>query len=275
MSIFTRISKDGVIVSTVNGRRKLVKKAEDFVKHYLSYEILGLFDVVRALVKISTVDRRLTQVLESSLGSKHPLTILSKIVKDSGDSVTKILNKIDNVERDVVNKVLNDVECGETILIHGVSSTKLLKHLIGKNVKFILPEYRPSLIQAKVIAKYLVNNGAEVTIVSDNMPAYIMWEGRVSKFISEGLMLSNNILCRSGVLTYSISAHHTNVDTIIFCLKVNGIKYTLQEVPLRQDENVKVLNGLRIAPVNINALMVDLDNIPRKYIAKLHYTVLL
>lgn len=78
MSISTKISRDGIVVSTVNGRGKLVKKVGDFVKHYLSYEILGLFDVVKALVKMSIVNKRLLQVLECSLGSKHPLTILSK-----------------------------------------------------------------------------------------------------------------------------------------------------------------------------------------------------
>lgn len=49
--------------------------------------------------------------------------------------MAKILNGIGSIGRSIVSKVLNDIKSRETTLLHGVSSTKLLKRLIGKECR--------------------------------------------------------------------------------------------------------------------------------------------
>lgn len=83
----------------------------------------------------------------------------------------------------------------------------------GNQVKLICPETRPYFQGARLTASVGYDMGFDVTVVTDNMPAYLMQQGRVDLFTSAAdvITMDGHIVNKIGTYQIAIAAAYHNV----------------------------------------------------------------
>ena len=79
----------------------------------------------------------------------------------------------------------------------------------GKDITVYAPETRPYFQGAKLTAPSLHEMGIKVNLITDNMPAHIMSEGKIQKYITAAdlITLDGHIVNKIGTFQNAISAH--------------------------------------------------------------------
>ena len=92
----------------------------------------------------------------------------------------------------------------------------------GKDIQLFASETRPYLQGARLTAKSCVEMGIPVTVVTDNMPAYLMQSGKTNMFISTADKITMDGYIANKIGTYPLAmAAHDN-DLPYFLLGYNG-----------------------------------------------------
>lgn len=83
----------------------------------------------------------------------------------------------------------------------------------GKKVSLICPETRPYLQGARLTASVACDMGVPVTVITDNMPAYILSRGMAQVFISAAdvITLDGYVVNKIGTFQIALAAHYCNV----------------------------------------------------------------
>jgi methylthioribose-1-phosphate isomerase len=79
----------------------------------------------------------------------------------------------------------------------------------GKKVSLICPETRPYLQGARLTASVACDMGIPVTVITDNMPAYVLSRGMAQVFISAAdvITLDGYVVNKIGTLQIALAAH--------------------------------------------------------------------
>lgn len=120
--------------------------------------------------------------------------------------------------------------------------------------KFICPETRPYYQGARLTASVIQDMGFEVSVITDNMPAFIMHQGKVDVFTSAAdvICMDGHIVNKVGTLQIALAAkhygipyyvtgtpniHHPTVDSVVIeqrdpslVLESMGQKHTMDGV---------------------------------------------
>ncbi len=88
----------------------------------------------------------------------------------------------------------------------------------GKNIQVYTPETRPYLQGARLTAPSLHEVGISVKIISDNMPAHIMSEGKIQKYFTAAdlITLDGHVCNKIGTFQNAIAAHHHSIPYFVF-----------------------------------------------------------
>ena len=99
----------------------------------------------------------------------------------------------------------------------------------GYDIKLICPETRPYLQGARLTASVACDQGVDVTVITDNMPGYVMKEKKVDLFTSaaDAICMDGHIVNKVGTFQIALCAHY------------HGIPYFVTGAPDKKHETVE------------------------------------
>jgi len=135
----------------------------------------------------------------------------------------------------------------------------------GKKVSLICPETRPYLQGARLTASVACDMGVPVTVITDNMPAYILSKGMAQVFISAAdvITLDGYVVNKTGTFQIALAAHFHGVP--YFALGIPSAGYpTVKEVAIeeRNPEEVVHAMGIRTAKAGVKGYYPAFDITP-------------
>jgi len=120
----------------------------------------------------------------------------------------------------------------------------------GKKVSLICPETRPYLQGARLTASVACDMGVPVTVITDNMPAYILSKGMAQVFISAAdiITMDGYVVNKIGTFQIALAAHFHGIP--YFALGMPSARYpTLKEVAIEERNPEEVLHAMGIRTV--------------------------
>jgi methylthioribose-1-phosphate isomerase len=161
---------------------------------------------------------------------------------------------------------------GDRVLTHCIAGAALCWMLWtakqqGKTIHLIATETRPYLQGARLTAQCARELGVEVTVITDGMPAHLMSQGMVDKFIcaADRITLDGHITNKVGTFQIAIAAHYHGIP--FYVLGYDGPDPDTEsadgiEIEWRDGEEVLHCAGQRTAVVGAKALYPAFDITP-------------
>ncbi|HNW39498.1 MAG TPA: S-methyl-5-thioribose-1-phosphate isomerase [Candidatus Omnitrophota bacterium] len=141
----------------------------------------------------------------------------------------------------------------------------------GKKISFYTTETRPYLQGSRLTAWEIMRAGFEVTIITDNMVAYLLSLGKVTKIIvgADHLTQNGDIANKIGTYQIAVVAKYFKIPFYVICPPASKLK-TGQEIriEIRPDDELKIYQGLRLAPKEVKAYYPAFDVTPAELITK-------
>ncbi len=88
----------------------------------------------------------------------------------------------------------------------------------GKTIQVFTPETRPYLQGARLTAPSLHELDIPVQIITDNMPAHVMSEGKIQKYFTAAdlITMDGHVCNKIGTFQNAIAAHHHSIPYFVF-----------------------------------------------------------
>lgn len=166
---------------------------------------------------------------------------------------------------------------GDTILTHcfpGPGLLLMLQYALrnGKEISVIATETRPYLQGARLTAWAVSELGISVTLITDNMAAYCMSQGMISKVFTaaDRIAMDGTVANKVGTFQLALAAHYHKIPFYILgyggpdknCPTGNAIP-----IEMRNPEEVLNFNGIRITGEKVKAIYPAFDLTPADLIA--------
>lgn len=87
----------------------------------------------------------------------------------------------------------------------------------GKTAKFICPETRPYFQGSRLTASVICDMGFDVTVISDNMPGYVLKEKNVDIFTSAAdvITVDGHVVNKVGTFQIALAAHYWGIPYFV------------------------------------------------------------
>lgn len=141
----------------------------------------------------------------------------------------------------------------------------------GKQISFYVTETRPYLQGSRLTAWEVMRAGFEITIITDNMVAYLLSLGKVTKVIvgADHLTLNGDIANKIGTYQIAVVAKYFKIPFYVICPPASKLKTGKEIViEIRPDDELKIYQGLRLAPKEVKAYYPAFDVTPNELITK-------
>ncbi|MBU0503011.1 MAG: S-methyl-5-thioribose-1-phosphate isomerase [Candidatus Omnitrophota bacterium] len=141
----------------------------------------------------------------------------------------------------------------------------------SKELSFFVTETRPYLQGSRLSAWELKHSGFEVTIISDNMAAQVMSEGRINKIIvgADHLAGNGDIANKIGTFQLAILARYFKIPFFVLCPPKSSVKTGKEiKIEIRPDKELLEFCGRRIAPKGVKGYYPAFDITPAGFITK-------
>jgi len=141
----------------------------------------------------------------------------------------------------------------------------------GKRVSFYVTETRPYLQGSRLTAWEIMRAGFDVTIITDNMVAYLLSLGKVTKVIvgADHLTLNGDIANKIGTYQIAVVAKYFKIPFYVICPPVSKLKSGKEiKIEIRHPDELKIYQGLRLAPKEVKAYYPAFDVTPKELITK-------
>jgi len=141
----------------------------------------------------------------------------------------------------------------------------------NKHITFFTTETRPYLQGSRLTAWELQRAGFKVIIISDNMVAKVMSEGKISKVIvgADHLALNGDIANKIGTYQIALLAGHFGIPFYVLCPPPSGAKSGKDiKIEIRPQSELLEYQGLRLAPRGAKAYYPAFDITPNNLITK-------
>jgi len=143
----------------------------------------------------------------------------------------------------------------------------------GKHVSVIATETRPLLQGARLTAWELKQENIPVTLITDSMAGYFMWQGKIDCVIvgADRIAANGDVANKIGTYTLAVLAKENNVPFYV-AAPITTIDFSLvsgDEIPVEQRNPGEVthIQGVPIAPEGIDAANPAFDITPHNYIS--------
>ena len=141
----------------------------------------------------------------------------------------------------------------------------------GKRIAVYTPETRPYLQGARLTAPCLEEIGADVTLITDNMPAFLMSQGKIQKYMTavdiavKGGWVANKI----GTYQNAITAAYHGIPYFPFAIDPDLSREGRDSIVIeeRDPEEIKKLRDLPITTETMKAYYPAFDIVPPHLIA--------
>lgn len=161
---------------------------------------------------------------------------------------------------------------GDRVLTHCIAGAALCwmlwiaKHQ-GKRIHLFPTETRPYLQGARLTAQSAVEMGIPCTLITDGMPAHLMSQGMIDKFIcaADRITLDGHITNKVGTFQIALAAHYHGLP--FYVLGYDGPDPATEsaaqiEIEWRDGREVLYLAGQRLAVEGVDALYPAFDITP-------------
>ncbi|MFH1190989.1 MAG: S-methyl-5-thioribose-1-phosphate isomerase [Candidatus Omnitrophota bacterium] len=141
----------------------------------------------------------------------------------------------------------------------------------GKKISFYVTETRPYLQGSRLTAWEIMRAGFEVTIITDNMVAYLLSLGKVTKIIvgADHLTLNGDIANKIGTYQMAVVAEYFKIPFYVLCPPPSKLKTGKEiKIEIRPESELKTYQGLQLAPKAVKAYYPAFDVTPAKLITK-------
>jgi len=209
---------------------------------------------------------------------------VAKTADDQGLSIDQaIAYKIDAIKNTIYDNyairaraMANLIDDGDGILTMCFGEAGFLLSLAmakrdGKNITVYVPETRPYLQGAKLTAPSINELGIKVNLITDNMPAHIMREGNIQKYITAAdlITLDGHVCNKIGTYQNAITAHHHEIPYFAFAWGRDDAKKTRDDVVIeeRNPAEIREVLGTPTTTDNIGARYPTFDITPPKYVS--------
>ena len=156
---------------------------------------------------------------------------------------------------------------------HGTALAPLFEaHRLGRALHVFVDETRPFLQGSRLTAWELTREGIESTLITDNMAAYVMGQGKVQKVIvgADRIAANGDVANKIGTYGVAILAHahgipfYVAAPTSTIDLSVpSGAQIPIEE---RNADEVTHFRGVQVAPAGMRAAHPAFDVTPAKYV---------
>ena len=172
-----------------------------------------------------------------------------------------------------MSELLND---GDSILTHCNISGQMpligeLARQQNKKVKFFATETRPYLQGSRLTAWELQKQGFDVTLISDNMVAQVMYEKKINKVIvgADHLALNGDIANKIGTYQIAILAKHFNIPFYVLCPPPSHSR-TGKDITIEIRPQIELLEyqGISLAPKGAKGYYPAFDVTPNNLITE-------
>ncbi|MFA4888055.1 MAG: S-methyl-5-thioribose-1-phosphate isomerase [Candidatus Omnitrophota bacterium] len=165
---------------------------------------------------------------------------------------------------------------GDCILTHCNISGQMpliaeLAKAQNKKLSFFVTETRPYLQGSRLTAWELQKAGFEVTIISDNMAAQVMSEGKISKVIvgADHLAQNGDIANKIGTYQLAILAKYFGISFYVLCPPASKAQSGKDiKIEIRPDKELLFYQGISLAPKGAKGYYPAFDVTPNELIAK-------
>ena len=141
----------------------------------------------------------------------------------------------------------------------------------GKKISFYVTETRPYLQGSRLTAWEIMRAGFDVTIITDNMVAYLLSLGKVTKVIvgADHLTLNGDIANKIGTYQIAVVAKYFKIPFYVLCPPPSKLKSGKEiKIEIRPPDELKIYQGLYLAPRAVKAYYPAFDVTPAKLITK-------
>jgi len=140
----------------------------------------------------------------------------------------------------------------------------------GKKIRVIATETRPKLQGARLTTYELKRDDIPVTLVTDSMVGYVMYEGLVSKVVvGADRIVKDAVINKIGTFTIAVLAKEHGIPFYVAAPKSTfDLAHTSKDVVIeeRKPEEVTHIGSQRIAPEGIDVLNPAFDITPLEYV---------
>jgi methylthioribose-1-phosphate isomerase len=141
----------------------------------------------------------------------------------------------------------------------------------GKDITVYAPETRPYLQGAKLTAPSIHELGVKVYLITDNMPAHIMSEGKIQKYITAAdlITVDGHVCNKIGTYQNAITAHVHNIPYFAFAWGRDDDKATRDDIEIEERDPAEIRQALGTPTTidEIGARYPTFDITPPKYVA--------
>lgn len=141
----------------------------------------------------------------------------------------------------------------------------------GKKVSFYVTETRPYLQGSRLTAWEIMRAGFDVTIITDNMVAYLLSLGKVTKIIvgADHLTQNGDIANKIGTYQIAVVAKYFKIPFYVLCPPASKLKSGKEiKIEIRPPDELKIYQGLHLAPKEVKAYYPAFDVTPANLITK-------
>jgi len=141
----------------------------------------------------------------------------------------------------------------------------------GKKISFYVTETRPYLQGSRLTAWEIMRAKFPVTIITDNMVAFLLSQGKVTKIIvgADHLTQNGDIANKIGTYQIAVVAKYFKIPFYVLCPPASKLKSGKDiQIEIRPGNELKIYQGLYLAPKEVKAYYPAFDVTPRKLITK-------
>jgi methylthioribose-1-phosphate isomerase len=165
---------------------------------------------------------------------------------------------------------------GDTILNHcwaesGIVYTAYVALQLGMRLEAYCTETRPYLQGARLTADALSEMGIPTTVVTDGMPAHLMYRGRISKFMTgaDRVTMDGHVVNKIGTMPLALASHHFQVPYFAFCYGPDPEAASADNVEIEERNPDEVLRclGTRTATLRARGSYPAFDVTPPEFVS--------
>jgi methylthioribose-1-phosphate isomerase len=135
----------------------------------------------------------------------------------------------------------------------------------GKKISLICPETRPYLQGARLTASAAYDLGVPVTVITDNMPAYVLSQGKVDAFVcaADVVTMDGYVVNKIGTSQIALAAHYYKVPFYVTRNpSINNPTIDTVEIEERNPDETLYAMGQRTAKEGVKGYYPAFDITP-------------
>lgn len=236
--------------------------------------------VYERLMSTRPTGQRLKVILDKCLAKVTTETENGKQGSEAAKKIIALMDQevatADNIAIECGKNTANLLEDGDKVLTHCFADSALIHMLLeakrqGKTIEMYCTETRPYFQGARLTAHSIKETGTKVTLVTDNMPGFLMEQGMITKLVTaaDKITLDGHVCNKIGTYQYAVVAQHHNIPFYVLGYEgpdENSPNADQIEIEYRNEEEVFFARGVRTAVEGINGLYPSFDIVTPNFV---------